>query len=291
MKRIVGFLLGSLALTVTAQERAVVSEAPQVLSGRSGTLASISRKAGIRPEAVILESRASTILLPVAINSPGKNGTFFRTDATLANYRQQAQEVGIAWIPLGVPSAGAPLQYFTLASNTIYLVSDYLSAGSGRLGETGVGSVVIFGLFTGTNTIDPSATLDASFRIWTYQAGSTGTVSFTLDSTSGEVRGSARATALGLRQDDGFRTNVGIVNLDSVSHTWSVRAAGGLVQEQTTFSVTVPAYSMIQTAVPDGSLGIIFIDFNPEPGSYLWNAYGVSADNITGDAWLARASQ
>jgi hypothetical protein len=300
MKRIAGFFLG-VSLTAMAQEQVPIvhlNAAPRVLTsldaipGRNGTLDSISlRKSGIRPEAVILETRSSILLLPVGINSPGKNGTFFRTDATIANYRMQTQLIGIAWLPLGVPSAGAALQYFNLAPNTIYLISDYLASGSGRLGETGVGSVVIYGLITDTNTVDSGAMLDASFRIWTFEPGSSGTNSFTVDSTSGEVKGSARATALGLRQDDGFRTNVGIVNLDNVSHTWSVRVAGGLITEQTTFPVTVPAYSMIQTAIPAGSFGIMFIDFNPEPGSYLWNAYGVTADNITGDAWLARAAQ
>jgi hypothetical protein len=48
---------------------------------------------------------------------------------------------------------------------------------------------------------------------------------------------------------------------------------------------------MIQTALPAGTLGIIFIKFDAEPGNYRWSAYGVTADNITGDAWLARAAQ
>lgn len=247
----------------------------------------------VKPQVIILSGSLSTFLLPAAINSPGKNNTFFRTDFFINNNRQSQQEVLIAWLPQGVSAAGLAASRFSLSPNTVYLTSDFLSGGSGRLSESGVGSLLVVGVFSGTNTVDSNAVLEGGDRIWTFEPGSVGTNSFTMEGQGGDVFGTATATAIGLRQDASFRANVGIVNLDpNFAHTWTVRVVG--IGQSTSFNVAVPAYSMVQVAVPGAfGPGSFFAEFTPDAGmaGEEWAAYGVSADNTTGDAWVSRATQ
>jgi hypothetical protein len=251
----------------------------------------VRQRSALRPMSVITESGASSFVFPVGINAAGKNGTFFKTDAVISNNRGLAQEVLVVWLPAGVSGIGLGLTRYTLDANTVYFLSDFLGTGTGDLNKSGVGSIMVTGVLAGTSTVDTDAFLDGSIRIWTFEPGSSGTNSFNMAPTSDSVSGTGLATALGLRQDAGFRTNVGIVNLDSVnSHTWAVRVVG--VGSEMTFPVTVPPLSMQQVAVPSlVNYGDIFVEFTPDSGSFSWSAYGVSADNVTGDAWSSRAVQ
>jgi hypothetical protein len=251
----------------------------------------VKQRSAVRPMSVITEGGASSFVFPVGINSPGKNGTFFKTDAVISNNRGLAQDILVAWLPAGVSGIGLGLTRYTLDASTVYFLSDFLGTGAADLNKSGVGSIMVTGVLAGTSTVDTDAFLDGAVRIWTFEPGSSGTNSFNMAPTSDSVSGTGLATALGLRQDAGFRTNVGIVNLDSVnSHTWAVRVVG--VGNETTFPVTVPPLSMQQVAVPSSvDYGDIFVEFTPDSGSFSWSAYGVSADNITGDAWSSRAVQ
>jgi hypothetical protein len=100
--------------------------------------------------------------------------------------------------------------------------------------------------------------------------------------------GAATAYALGNRHDSQFRTNVGIVNLDTASHTWTVGVNGLLGSK--TFAVTVPAVSMQQVPLPAGTYGNLVLSFQASVSGY-WSAYGASVDNTSGDSWSSHASQ
>lgn len=282
---------GSGTASIGLSVRTALEPAPD-MGGTIADLVQARKSEGLHTESVIEESYSFALILPVAINSPGKNGTYFRTDATICNYRSTDQTIAVGWMPNGVSGAGGGITYYTLKARTIYMVRDFLGSGSGSwLKLTGVGAVMISGMYTGTSTVDSDAMLDASFRIWTYEPGSRGTTSFGVGASLGTVYGMWTADAIGLRHDAGFRTNVGIVNMDGSSHSWSVRIVGDL---ETTFTVTVPPLALMQVPVPDLSYGDIFIDFTPidfTSSSVYWNAYGVTADDVTGDAWLSRASQ
>ena len=53
---------------------------------------------------VQLLSSAPQLLIPVAGSTPGANGTFFKSDITLGNFRPQSQAVRLQWLPQGVSS-------------------------------------------------------------------------------------------------------------------------------------------------------------------------------------------
>ena len=76
---------------------------------------------------------------------------------------------------------------------------------------------------------------------------------------------------------------MGIVNLDSVQHTWTVHAVGQT--KSATFTVTVPAFSVSQAAIPAGTYGNLFPALTPDADAFDWSAYGVSVDSVTGDSW------
>jgi hypothetical protein len=296
MKKVWPVLVFLASTPLLAQGRQFATELKPA-AGPPATAADIlaARRAlrGIKPQVIILSGSFQQFLLPAAINAPGKNNTFFRTDFFINNNRLSEQEVLIAWLPQGVSAAGLQASRFSLAANTVYLTSDFLSGGAGRLSETGVGSILVTGVIPGTNTVDTNALLEGGDRISTFEPGSNGTNSFTMEGQFEDVFGSTTATAIGLRQDAGFRSNVGIVNLDPNSaHTWTVRVVG--IGQSTSFNVTVPALSMVQTAVPAGfTPGYFFAELTPDAsiGVEDWSCYGVTADNTTGDAWVSRGTQ
>ncbi|HEX3108092.1 MAG TPA: hypothetical protein VHU41_03280, partial [Thermoanaerobaculia bacterium] len=75
-------------------------------------------------------------------------------------------------------------------------------------------------------------------------------------------------------------------------HTWTVQVVG--TNGSTSFTVTVPAFSMIQTNLPSGNYGNLYVIFTPPndvTGTDSWTAYASSTDNGTGDGWVSPATQ
>ncbi len=293
MRKVLAVLLFLSSAGVFAQNRQFATELREA-AGPPATVGDIlAARRAVHPQVVIQSTSLDGFVLPAAINAPGKNGTFFKTDFFITNNRLVDQQVLIAWLPQGISAAGLGASRFTLSANTVYFFNDFLAPGAGNLNQTGVGSLLVSGVFSGTNTVDTNAILEGSDRIWTFEPGSSGTNSFTMEGQLGDVFGTSTATAIGARQDASFRSNVGIVNLDpNFPHSWTVRVAGP--GQSTTFTVTVPALSMVQVAAPTTfAPGSFFAEFTPDAGmaGELWSAYAVTADNITGDAWVSRATQ
>ena len=239
----------------------------------------------------------SEILLPVVINTAGLNGTFFKTDGFFANFRNVTQEVLIRFIPQGASAAGQPALRNAISALSNVAAADLLGPES-DLARTGVGALLITAVLPGTNTLDTSAQLLGLFRIWTPQPGSAGTTSFgAWGPPSDNVHGSNGAIALGLRQNAAFRTNVGIVNLDPVNtRSWTVTILSS--GTPTSFTVTLAPLSMQLVAVPatispspNGYISVLFVPSATPATDFRWSAFGVSADNVTGDSWLSSATQ
>jgi len=215
----------------------------------------------------------------------------YRSDYFASNIRSTNQEILVGWIAAGVNNAGAPTMRFSLNANTVYSIPDFLSGGSGRLNQTGVGSILITGVLPGTSTPDTSAMIAGSMRIWTMEnATSSGTNSFTLNAANpNRIQGDVNVIVFGVRQDNNFRTNYTLVNLDPVnSRSWTVTAIAG---NTSSWTVSLPPVSMQQFATPSSvvhtSTGYFLYQFTPTftGSSPQWSASGQSADNVTGDAW------
>jgi hypothetical protein len=273
------------------------SESPAPISGSPVAIADmVANSAAVRPSSIAAGfGPDAEVLVPVVINAPGLLGTFFKTDGFFANFREINQEVLVRFIPQGV-SAAAPLR-LSIDSLTNIAAADLLGPES-LLSRTGVGALLLTAVVPGTDTVDTSGKLHALFRIWTPQPGSAGTTSFgAWGPPSDNIHGFNGAIALGLRQNAAFRTNVGIVNLDPVNtRSWTVTIRSG--GAPTILPVTLPPLSMQLVAVPttitptqNGYLSVTYVPSATPATDFRWSAFGVTADNVTGDSWLSLATQ
>lgn len=247
--------------------------------------ASATRRASSRGRhAISLDLSLSAFIFQGAGSLAGSGGTFFHSDVMISNYRNAQQLIAIGFLRQGLDNSNEPLQYFTIPANQTVALDDFVAA---TLHTSGFGAVVVLGVDS-QHDPDTNALLDGQSRIWTFQPGASGKVSLGLPAVDLiDIIGNATSYALGLRQDATARTNVGIVNLDNVSHTWTVHAIG--LTKSATFTVTVQAYSVTQVSIPAGNYGDLFLALSPEVDGFDWSAYGVSVDNISGDSWESHA--
>ncbi len=193
-------------------------------------------------------SSRSGFVLPIAGLAQGINGTFFKTDLTLRNDRATDQDVLIAWLAQGNPDGRVPFFHFTLhPSDQEINIPNIVD----RLGFSGLGSFVVV-------AVDGSGNLDSS----------------------GSIDGSARICSQSTDQRPGYRTNVGIANLDSTGHQFAITVTGERHVE--TFSVFVPPFSLIQTAIPNFDYGALTVNVAADNTSAPWIFYGSSIDNLSG---------
>ncbi len=236
---------------------------------------------------------ATEILIPVAGDIEGANGTHFRSDITIANFRDTDQRVRVWWVPdwdvvpvlvdpgppvavdLTIPAHGR-------LSSEKFIV-DHLSWWW-KLGALRVAGI------TAAGETDGAALLQATARIWTPQPGSTGTTSQSFPVfDAGQLKGGGQTIILGQRIDSRFRTNVGVINLAQVTRTFDIyQSTNDPTFAPVVTSVTLSAMSMKQVPLrdmPADDLQIIVVVRGDGSTSTPWLAYASSVDNVTGDSW------
>ena len=236
-----------------------------------------------RPRASIIavDWEDSEFIIPAAGSLQGNQGTYYRSDVTLANRRSITQKIAVLWIAQGVNNGSSPVMYFNLAPATAVFQADFVAT---ALGKTGLGSIVVIGVDAANNP-DSNAQLDGFSRIWTPQPNATGTVSQEFAAVAYQDS-LATSYGYGLRQDAQYRTNIGFVNLYSTPNTFTTTIIG--TGGTTTFTQDVLPYSMQQRGVPAGNWGNFFVRVNSAPTNFnWWSAYASSTDNLTGDGWVS----
>jgi hypothetical protein len=239
-------------------------------------------KSRIKPDIVSVDWTKESFIIPAVGNLQGANGTFFRSDVTIANRRSVAQVVSIGFLQRGVNNGASSVQNFSIPANITDIESDFV----GRiLGRSGVIGTLLVVARTAAGDIDTAAQIDGFSRIWTPQPGSSGTVSQAFESI--DVQDNlATSYGYGLRQDESFRTNVGLVNLYDTPNTFTVAIVG--LRGSGSFTQTVQPYSMEQPALPSGIYGDCYIRITSSLTNFnWWSAYGTSVDNVTGDGWVS----
>lgn len=226
------------------------------------------------------------ILIPVAGNTPGANGTHFRSEITVMNYRNAAQDVQLFWIPQ-IETGTVFVRTITIAPLSGISSNDFIGEVVGR---TGLGTLVLTPMVSGTNVTDTGARIYATSRIWTPQPGTNGTTSQTLSTVPLSNVAGRRLSMVGLRRDAQYRLNVGVMNLDNDRpQTFVITVAGNNPLVTQTTTVTLPPLSMHQVPVTGEALTNVQISVdNVTPDATLarrWFAYASSVDNVTGDSW------
>lgn len=246
--------------------------------------------AQLKPDTDFLRGPTNQILFTAAGSIAGNGGTFFRSDISLFNYRDVAQNVRFLFLKQGQDGNTTLVQFRTLNARTGIVSEDFIRE---VLNESGLGALLITAV-TAAGDIDTGGLLYATQRIWTPQPGSTGTTSQTFPAIpAGALNAASSVTILGQRLDSRYRTNVGIVNLDPTAprtfdilqNTDDPTLAPGFAPVQTT--VTVQPLSFSQVSLPNFrsmSLQIVVTPRTPI-NPQTWAAYGSSVDNVTGDSW------
>lgn len=241
----------------------------------------------IQPESA-LRHPAPQILLAGAGSVQGANGTFFHSDMTVLNYRAQSQRVAFTWMPAG-QTADVPV-IIQIGADSGIVSEDFVAS---ILQKSGLGALLITGV-DANGLFDPNAALYATERVWTPQPGTTGTTSQSFPAIATADINLTGGSILGQRQDNRYRTNVGIVNLDVQQRQFNIVESTDDPNNPTVTSlVTVPARSMTQVPLPFAIVNALQIFIQPLPGvnQNMWMAYGSSVDNVTGDSWSSLAFQ
>lgn len=236
----------------------------------------------VRPESA-LRHPAAQILLAGSGSVQGANGTFFHSDITVLNYRALSQRVAFTWLPAGQSAADA--MFIDIPANSGIISEDFVGS---ILHQSGLGALLITGYDSTQDIADPGALLYATERVWTPQPGTTGTTSQSFPAIATADINLPGGSILGQRQDNRYRTNVGIVNLDTQQRQFNIVESTDDPNNPTvTLPVTVPARSMTQVPLPFSIVNALQIFIQPPPGMNpkLWMAYGSSIDNVTGDGW------
>lgn len=231
---------------------------------------------------------AQQYLLPAAGSIQGANGTYFRSDVAIWNFRAEPQRIFMRWMPQGVTGVGIPQVEMTIPAYSGIQDQDFAANVMHQQGTLGA---IYFLAVRADGTLDPNARLTIQSRIWTPQAETRGYSSQSFDAIRiSQIAGQDRVIT-NQRNDFRYRMNVGIVNLDSTSaHTWQLQS------DNATTPIHVPPFSMHQVSIPrfnnDTTVPLVRIIGNGG-GQTTWVAYGSSVDNVSGDGWtsLAYAAQ
>ena len=236
---------------------------------------------------IVPQTAVPRILIPIAGDAPGANGTHFRSDIQVLNFRDQDQRVAFRWYAQA--GSGVPVSTRVIVIGARRFISSVNFVNS-ILNHTGVGSIDIIGVDAQGN-FDPNALLHATSRIWTPQPNNQeGTQSQTFPSIVFGSNAGQRKTIFGLRRSDEIRMNVGISNPSDSEQRFRITVITQFLDPQVV-EVTLPPLSMFQGRMEgDADVTQILIDNITGAGaSTTWQAWGSSIDNISGDAWSQMA--
>lgn len=232
------------------------------------------------------QTSASRILIPVAGDAPGANGTYFRSDIQIVNLRNATQRVQIYWLPQGGSGSAIAPRTIDVAALSGFSSEDFVD---NILLQDGVGGIEVVGV-TQDGQFDPDARLHATARIWTPRPdGATGTMSQTFSALVMPGSTARSKTIFGLRRTDQFRLNVGIANPSQTTHRFRVTVRIGA--ENTVYETDLPPRSIEQRLAGGTAGGIaqVLVENLTAGTATDWQAWASSIDNGSGDAWSQMA--
>lgn len=223
------------------------------------------------------------LLVPVAGNAQGANGTFFKSDINIINFRSVEQRVRLRWLPQGRSGLDTVAKEVVLPAASGFFSEDFVN---NVMDQTGLGAIQIVAL-RADGQADPEGRLYATSRIWTPHPTAGGTMSQTFPTLPLTSRpDSPPKWIYGVRRDERYRLNVGIVNLSGVKQSFTIQTGGaGPVGGGEVVLLDVEPFAVSQVNITGQALGSFQIVIRSNTGSSLWEAWASSIDNVTGDAW------
>lgn len=225
-------------------------------------------------------------MVPAAANTPGLNGTYWRTDVSLHNPHSFELPVVLQFLPSGTDNRQADTLYVNLEPWATFNLWNVL--GPDHFAIEGTGSILVvadWGL-----SCDPVEDCDFLVTSRTYTlapGGSSGEYGQTIpgSSTWVGIDWNTLGYAAGILNDGlNFRTNVGIASWSSdwTSVVVDVQDADGAIVES--FTHQVPPFGHIQQRLPtplEGGSLVFWLEDGPDDA--LVFGYASVVDEITGD--------
>jgi hypothetical protein len=236
---------------------------------------------------IIPQTVAPRILIPIAGDAAGANGTHFRSDIQVLNFRGEDQRVELRWYPQAGSNMPVVTRTVTIGARRFISSANFVNT---ILNQTGVGSIDIIGV-TATGEADPGAQLHATSRIWTPQPDKpNGTNSQTFPGIVFGSQPGQRKTIFGVHRNDDYRLNVGVSNPSSVAQRYRISVLTQFDAPQVVEFELGPR-SMTQMGMPGTAevTQILVENISVTAVQTNWQAWASSIDNITGDAWSEMA--
>jgi hypothetical protein len=224
----------------------------------------------------------AALVVPIAGTVEGLGGTKFTTELLLSNANANAQTIRITWLPRGFDGGVASFA-LTVPGGTV----DFLDIGQ-AFSRGGLGSLIIAAVDASGN-IDANASIDASTIVWSEFGDGRAPASQSIPAARANLLTPHRAAVLaGLRHDEQFRSNTGIVNLTGQPHQFTVQVNGERSSAQ--FTIAVPPLSVVHVSLPEGDYGVLSLTVTADASDARWLLYGSSIDRATGEATASLAS-
>ena len=229
---------------------------------------------------------AKSVVIPIAGDVEGANGTHFRSDITIVNFRNVTQRVELRWLPDNTSGAEIAPTTIDVPAHSGFFSENFVT---NVMTKSGLGGIEVVGV-TDTGEVDDNARLHATARIWTPEpAVEGGTMSQTFPAVIHTSSAGPLRWILGVRRSEQYRLNVGITNLSSSSQKFRVTAIGSNPPAtETPIEFTMPSRSIRQISLPGegttGSFQVVVQNISSTP-STSFETWASSIDNVTGDAW------
>lgn len=251
------------------------------------SLLSLSVSAQQVNDVIVPLAGAPQLLLPVAGNTPGGNGTYFRSDVHLLNLRDVAQRVEIYYLPQAGTGTLGPTRTVDIPALSGLFSEDFVN---NILSEDGLGAIQFIGV-TPTGQVDPNARIHVASRIWTPRPdGAAGTYSQSFPTVvlpsgiTSDVR-----WVFGMRHGPQYRLNVGVANVSQAPQRFRVtlRLSGAAGTEATAFEMLLQPFSIEQRGTTLALEGVVQVLVERITGGSAteWHTWASSVDNASGDAW------
>jgi hypothetical protein len=187
-----------------------------------------------------------------------RDGTIFHTELALSasvDFYSDAR-VAVAWLPIGRDASEDPVRYTTIPSEFDANFTVYRDG----LAGPGFGALVL-AVVGADGALAPAGEIKGEIRVWSLsRCGGEASLAY----HPGRTARIAAGSLLGLTLDDGFRSNVGIVNADTAPHTWRVRYGSVDGGPPSDLSITVPAASTTIVGLPAAASGPIAVEVESE---------------------------
>jgi hypothetical protein len=225
------------------------------------------------------------LLIPVAGSIAGNNGTFFRSDINVINFRSADQRIQLHWLPQGGTGDDVAEREITMGARSGFSSEDFVA---NILGVSGLGAIEIIAV-TANGTPDLNGELHATSRIWTPTPNATeGTMSQTFPALVVSNVANQTKWIFGVRRDSRYRLNAGVTNTATIAQRFRITTIGSQTTTGESMEVEVPARGVQQVnlqGAANGTFQVIVQNISTNGTGTSWQAWASSVDNFSGDAW------